>query len=773
MNAKPISLPTVTVAASVPANGAWVRFSLPVPQGRLPVDAPLALKSADGAAVSLQTRPLACRADGSPRWLDCQALVPGGGDYQLVEGEAPLPANSVCVRECEGGIELDNGLVAVTLATSGPSPIAAIRAWGRTVSVPETPFEAWLESAGSSGIYTSACDDARGLTLRQRGPVRAVAEVTGRHGSAAGGSALGYRLQVIVTAGQAAIGLRYAFRHEDPGFLQHTVRQIALRMRWQTPAGDVRHQVHQSRYGLTSVSRDIVTASPVEIRAGVDPPRIHVHNLDCLGDPQDYPAYMNPPLNDTQPFTGLETVGGWVTAWVEDFRELCPTGLTAEADTLRLDIWPPWAGDLQVPQGRSREVALHLLFSQERPPEFREVAARVQALTDDGKAAVPASWYVECRELHAESLLPYGSSGEARRFDRYLSRLAGIPTVVGLWDLGDTPDPGYGRTYAGVGRLRRLTPDDPPYYQAGTHLMPAEWWQPNKFEPVWTNNEYDLILALGREVLRGNRSPELRQRLRWFARHAIEVDFVRYSDDPNLHHGSPAHSAEHNRASSYPSHLWCEGLLVYYCLSGDDDALETAIAVGDSILRTFADPERHEKLWSFSRELGWALLYLASLADLTGERRFLDCARAVAETLVREPLDAAQIRSMAVYAFGASSIAMGVEALWRVTGEPELAAWLDRIARAITAHVDGEARAESAMVLNFFNAALACSPADQQLFRTGAQVVEALADSKTWYDPQLFAKPVAMLYRGLSRFAKHALEAGCFTADTMRNRVEQ
>ncbi len=757
MNAKPISLPTVTVATSVPANGAWVRFSLPVPQGRLPVHAPLALKSADGAAVNLQTRPLACRADGSPRWLDCQALVPGGGDYQLVAGEAPLPPNPVCVRECEGGIELDNGLVAVTLTSSGPSPIAAIRAWGRTVSVPETPFEAWVESAGSSGLFTSACDDARCLTLRQHGPVRAVAEVTGRHVSAAGGSTMGYRLQVIVTAGQAAIDLRYAFRHEDPGILQHTVRQIALRMRWQTPAGDVRHQVHQSRYGLTSVSRDIVTASPVEIRADVDPPRIHVHNLDCLGDPQDYPAYMNPPLNDTQPFTGLETVGGWVTVWVEDFRELCPTGLATDADTLRLDIWPLWAGDLRVPQGRSREVALHLLFTQESPPGARAVAARVQAITDDGKATLPVSWYTESRELHAETLLPYGAAGDARRFDRYLSHLATIPTVVGLWDLGDTPDPGYGRTYAGVGRLRRLTPEDPPYYQAGAHLAPAEWWQPGKFEPVWTNNEYDLILALGREVLRGNRSPELRQRLRWFARHAIEVDFIRHSDDPSQHHGSPAHSARHNQAGSYPSHLWCEGLLVYYCISGDDDAFETAVAVGDSILHTFGDPERRRKLWSFSRELGWALLYLANLADLSGERRFLNCAVEQADALIQEPITDELARNMTVYAFGYASIAMGIEALWRINGDPRLAEWLMRTAEAVAHQAAGSASPESAMVLNYFNAALAVQP-DERMMQAGMRVVDSLVDSKSWYDPQLFAKPVAMTYRGLSRFAKYAVD---------------
>ena len=756
--------PLLTARLTPGGEQEWERFSLPLPEGVLFLNSPLSLVDADGHAAFLQTRALAQWPDRSIRWLEGLAILPRGGAYRMCAWETAPPENAVIVRRGEGVFEIGNGMVSVILTESGSSPLSEISAWGQPMAVPDMPFEASLVMASSGQEFSSAHDDNRRICIRQSGPVRTVAEVTGRHSSSSGESALDYRLQVIVTAGHPAIGLRYRFRHKDPGVERHAIRSLSLRTRWKVADAPCRH-LHQLRYGLTSVPRQVLTKQAVDIRAGISPPKIHVHNLDCLDDAHAYPAYMNPPLNDTLPMAGLESEAGWVTVWVEDFKEMCPKGLVADGDEIALQLWPEWAGTLAVSQGRAREIGMQLLFARKSPPDAATVRNQVQALTDHAEITVPSSWFAACRSLSADSLVPFGSDGSVRRFDRYLSRLASLSTVVGMWDLGDTPDPGYGRTYAGIGRLRRLAPDDPPYYLTGTHTMPADWWQPGTFEPVWTNNEYDVILALCREVLRGNPSDDLRQRLRWFARHAVEVDFTCYSDDPSQHHGSPAHSANHNQAGAYPSHLWCEGLLAYYCLSGDEDALDVSVAVGDFILRTFNDPDRRRKFWHFSRELGWALLYLATVADLTGEKRFLDCAEELGQTLVNYPLDEELTQKMATYAFGFSSIAMGIEALWKTTRNPELSAalatWLQRTAHAIANHVEGEIRGESAMVLNFFNASLEVSPSDAHLLRAGMCIVDALVDSKNWTDPPLFAKPVAMVYRGLSRFVKLAEDQGC------------
>jgi hypothetical protein len=55
--------------------------------------------------------------------------------------------------------------------------------------------------------------------------------------------------------------------------------------------------------------------------------------------------------------------------------------------------------------------------------------------------------------------------------------------------------------------------------------------------------------------------------------HALYVDQAVFADLTYLR-ASPAHSVNHTTAASYPSHIWTEGLLHYYYLSGDARALE-------------------------------------------------------------------------------------------------------------------------------------------------------------------------------------------------------
>jgi hypothetical protein len=95
------------------------------------------------------------------------------------------------------------------------------------------------------------------------------------------------------------------------------------------------------------------------------------------------------------------------------------------------------------------------------------------------------------------------------------------------------------------------------------------------------------------------------------------------------------------------------------------------------------------------------------------------------------------------------------------------------MARAVATHADGDESLaltlnpfNASMVLNYFNAALAVAP-DERLLRAGLSVLDGLADSPAWIDPPLFAKPAAMLYRGLSRFTKHAQAAGLLAGGRM------
>lgn len=751
-----LSLPHIDVPAPTGVGPACVRFSLPLPPSALTPGAPLALADPDARVIALQTRPLALWPDGSVRWLDCLASLDQAGALQVVKATAAPPTNPARALEtAAGGVILDNGIVAVELTAHGPSPISRIRFQDRDVAHPQTPLEAYVVAARTGRVFTSAASTDRTVRLLESGPVRAVAEITGRYAAPGNGEIMAWRLRVELAAGQAQIVLRYRFTHADPRIPFHALSEIGLRLRW---AEAKRFHAHQCNHGMTWLPRDIITDQPLDIRATADCPRPVASPPASLADATAYPEFM-PPADTMLPLLGAQLPNGWVTAYVDDFIELSPTGLSAAGDAIAVQVWPAWAGALELPQGRSRETALALLFTPgDAPPPGAAARARATDALNAPRAVVPQAWYQSCRCFHADQLLPRVPDA-ADPVDRSLRALADLPTVVGMWDLGDTIDPGYSRTYVPTGRLKRLSAPRP-FFEAVTHYPLADWSHTLLYEPVWTNNEYDALLALCQELLRGGGSPELWRRIGWFTRHAVDVDFVAFSDHPEQHHGTPAHSADHRKAAAYPSHLWCEGLLASYCLTGDDDALDVAIKQGDFILRTFADPARRAKLWHFSRELGWALLHLAALADLTREARFLQAARELAAALTAEPLTDDLARTMTESSFGFASIALGVEALWRIENRPDLAEWIIALSSAVGRCVAaGQTSRESAMTLCYFNAAWVVS-GDAAHIRAGMPVLRRMMQSGAWTAPPRFAKPMAMTYRGLSRFAKAACELG-------------
>jgi hypothetical protein len=88
-------------------------------------------------------------------------------------------------------------------------------------------------------------------------------------------------------------------------------------------------------------------------------------------------------------------------------------------------------------------------------------------------------------------------------------------------------------------RVSRMQPD-----HAGGLVLPRA------LEPVWTNNEYDIISALVTEIMRTGRH-DMWKYARWFARHTIEVDFIHYSDHKQQHRSTPQHS--YNTTTRAPS----------------------------------------------------------------------------------------------------------------------------------------------------------------------------------------------------------------------------
>lgn len=164
----------------------------------------------------------------------------------------------------------------------------------------------------------------------------------------------------------------------------------------------------------------------------------------------------------------------------------------------------------------------------------------------------------------------------------------------GMLNWGDTPDAGYTNQNRGRGL------------------------------PVWTNNEYDYPHACFLQYARTG----VRRFLDYgliTAEHWMDVDVCHYSTNPLLMGGQWEHSARHIKDSTIvPSHSWVEGLLDYYHFTGNIRALETAVGIGENVLRLLETDTYKTNGESNARETGWALRTLTALYIETGEERWLE-----------------------------------------------------------------------------------------------------------------------------------------------------
>ena len=71
------------------------------------------------------------------------------------------------------------------------------------------------------------------------------------------------------------------------------------------------------------------------------------------------------------------------------------------------------------------------------------------------------------------------------------------------------------------------------------------------------------------------------------------------------------------------SHEWVEGLMDYYHFTGDERGLETAIGIGENVLRLLDTPMYAVPGETNARETGWALRALIALYVETNDKKWL------------------------------------------------------------------------------------------------------------------------------------------------------
>ena len=112
----------------------------------------------------------------------------------------------------------------------------------------------------------------------------------------------------------------------------------------------------------------------------------------------------------------------------------------------------------------------------------------------------------------------------------------------------------------------------------------------------------------------------------------MDVDICHFSTDPLRVNGQWEHTKSHNGGSEdgngpggvmVCSHEWVEGLLDLWHFTGERRALESALGIGENVLRLLETPMYLKPGEASARETGWALRTLTALYLETGEDKWL------------------------------------------------------------------------------------------------------------------------------------------------------
>jgi hypothetical protein len=253
----------------VPAVANGATWGVPWPRGKYPKDTAFALGTAAGGAVPVQSWPLASWPDGSLKWTAHAVGAETGKTDKLIlaPGTPAAPAKPVQVSETADAIEVDTGVIRCTVAKKGAAVIASIMRDGREIArdgrlvalCDDRPAE------GAEAVKTeSFVSEIGAVTVEQRGPVRAVVKIAGRH-QGPGRAWLPFSVRLYFYAGGDAVRMMHSFvfdGDEQKDFIR------GLGVRFVVPMRDPLHDRHvrfvgegsglwaEAVRGLTGLRRD-------------------------------------------------------------------------------------------------------------------------------------------------------------------------------------------------------------------------------------------------------------------------------------------------------------------------------------------------------------------------------------------------------------------------------------------------------------------------------------------------------------------------------------
>lgn len=593
------------------AREVWpVTRGIPFRKGELVDRNLISLRNATGKHIPVQLKPLVFWEDHSIKWLlvDFQAsLAPQTiVDFVLEVNDSPVAVPTVrmvSLRFLENRFVFNSGILHVEISVQdGFRLMDKVALNGKNILL-DASGSGFILTTKDGMSFSSRFGRITKTRIEEVGPLRAVLYIAGDHRNSNSEKLFRYEARLTAYAGQSWMELEYTFINDcDEEFTD--LQEVSFSL---TPdlAGTTTGMVGAyKRIEKFSEAFSIYQNQPCRY-SFFSGSRIYDKNGHHLE--YEFPGEMHKKV--AHGWLDLSDEQHGLTVCVFRMAMLAPKAINCTGKTIKVDLYPARQNALHFHQGMARTHRAMLYF-HEGSGEAARANQMATCYENDIQAWAPG-WYVESGIF--EPLYPYKPRIQPdvniRLRDQFYS-FYNTSLMLGFSDYGDSIQ---------------------------GHAGPRANYT--------ANNEYDLPFVMALQYARtGERDYfEVLEASAW---HMMDIDFIHHTTHAPLELGGVRiHGNQHIQYnceampdySIATSHMWTEGLLAYYYLTGHPTALERAISIGNCLFNMVADgwalpPYKVE--WHSVRDSGWTIIALAGLFEVTGEQMWMNSIHQIATAVM-------------------------------------------------------------------------------------------------------------------------------------------
>ena len=610
--------------------GLPLTFGVPVRRGALPSVGGARLVWGDGPAdtSAAQTRIHSRWPDGSARWVLVDAAVPpslqpgGRADCRVLLSAAaasPPEAGLSVEQRDDGAVVVASRMLRVSVQPRAEDWILVEPPAGDS-RLAGGPLTRALRVELADGTLLDAA--ASSASVEHAGPLRTTVRCDALHRDAAGHARLCSELRIHVYAEQPFVKIDHrlvvlcADPSADPVFEPGVAEERALL--------GVRSCVLEVPFAAAAVE---LAGERFEVSG--DRPWSLRHEHDLAHDVVTAAGRQRRDGRTAGHARVRSATGHTLAAGIRNFWQSYPKGIAVSGDAVRLELLPELSGE-ELPGDDEAWQRLYRWLQ-----DGRYLLREGMALTTELLLGLPPDG--ADRSATAPLFDWLEAPVAARPGAAYANATGALPRLAAK---DGSPQPRYERFAADA---LRLFHEDRERWRAYGHVNLGDWYGEGDWS--WGNNEYDTPYCAYWEFLRGG-DPGWAAWGAQAARHLADIDTVNAFHDPRHVGLQPMHMPAHlggylppyfrskvPGTRGIPSHMWAEGPLLHFLLTGDQ-------TVRDSLLRSagwLLQPERLDHYeFSAVREAGWHLIHLTMLASATGDRRAANGAAVVVRRILEK-----------------------------------------------------------------------------------------------------------------------------------------